>query len=189
MKRALQRSLRHIPSRYVSHWLMPHGAEKSALAQSDGELYDEALRRAVERSTNGKMTTDEKGLPCMNSKQKGKRIELLAVHYLHALGFDQAKRGQQNRGGADSPDVIAPELSNVHFEIKGAGGVDVGTQALVDAYTQSMRDAKEFATPVVMWKPDRKAWRLTMLVCGCLATVTGDLQIKKMLGVANAGGV
>jgi len=52
-----------------------------------------------------------------------------------------------------------------------------------------MRDAKEFATPVVMWKPDRKAWRLTMLVCGCLATVTGDLQIKKMLGVANAGGV
>jgi len=54
-----------------------------------------------------------------NNCRKGKRVELKVVHWLHSLGFTGARRGQQYAGGTDSPDVIVPELPNVHFEVKG----------------------------------------------------------------------
>lgn len=57
-----------------------------------------------------------------NNCRKGKRVELKVVHWLHSLGFNGARRGQQYAGGTDSPDVIVPELPNVHFEVKGRVG-------------------------------------------------------------------
>lgn len=55
----------------------------------------------------------------INSRQKGKRVELQVVHWLRGLGFTEARRGQQFAGGNDSPDVIVSELPNLHLECKG----------------------------------------------------------------------
>lgn len=49
------------------------------------------------------------------SRDKGKRGEREVAAILRAYGYD-GKRGQQHKGGADSPDVVG--LSGVHIEVK-----------------------------------------------------------------------
>jgi len=53
----------------------------------------------------------------IHSRNKGKRGERLWRDKLREHGF-QAKRGQQNRGGEDSPDVICPDIPGIHWEVK-----------------------------------------------------------------------
>ena len=67
------------------------------------------------------------------SRDKGKRGEREVAAILRAHGFD-AKRGQQHRGGKDSPDVVG--LPGVHIEVKY-------TQAfrLWDALAQAEEDS------------------------------------------------
>jgi hypothetical protein len=73
-----------------------------------------------------------------NSRDKGKRGELLFRDYLRARGYTEAKRGQQRAGGTDSPDVIGgpagwhPEVKwvNALLTVKGR-----------DAIAQATRDA------------------------------------------------
>lgn len=45
----------------------------------------------------------------INSRAKGKRGELQLAHKLTELGYP-AERGQQRKGGEDSPDVICDRL-------------------------------------------------------------------------------
>lgn len=49
-------------------------------------------------------------------RDKGKRGELEVVAFMKARGFE-AKRGQQHRGGGDSPDVIH-NIPGIHVEVK-----------------------------------------------------------------------
>lgn len=97
-----------------------------------------------------------------NSRQKGKRGELAAAHYLRSLGFSSARRGVQYSGGPDSPDIVCDELKGVHIEVKyGVKGLDLGTQLWKDACEQSMREAIGLSW-CVLWKPHRREqWRLT----------------------------
>lgn len=122
-----------------------------------------------------------------NSRAKGSRGERLCRDFLKSLGFEGVKRTQQYNGLADQGDVHAPTIPDVHIEVK-VGAVakwDLGTQYLHEACKQARRDAK--GKPwVVLWKPDRKCWRLTaeMQPEGCprgLATVTDPDTIRAIL--------
>lgn len=123
-----------------------------------------------------------------NSRAKGCRGELLARDLLTKLGFKGARRTQQFNGLAEDGDVDGgPQLSNVHIEVK-VGAVkewDLGTKKLMDACLQARRDAK--GKPwVVLWKPDRKCWRLSteMQAPGFplgIATVTDEATMAAIL--------
>ena len=85
----------------------------------------------------------------MNSRQKGKAGELELAKYLRERGFSSAARGQQFRGGADSPDVVG--LPGHHIECKR-----VEALSLYAAYAQACRDAKEGAVPLVVHRKNGK---------------------------------
>lgn len=85
----------------------------------------------------------------MNSRQKGKRGELELAKILRDFGFD-ARRGQQFRGGQDSPDVVG--IPGHHIECKRVEKLNV-----YEAMEQSERDAGD-DVPVVMWRRNGKRW-------------------------------
>ncbi len=102
----------------------------------------------------------------MNSRNKGKRGELLWRDELRANGYP-ARRGQQFAGSAESPDVICEQLDWIHFEVKAVERLNVAV-----AMEQARRDSgKDFApgdqgatgkTPVVVHKRNRRPWLVTM---------------------------
>lgn len=121
----------------------------------------------------------------MKSKAKGKRGELAAVDYLKSLGFVDARRTQQYNG-IGLGDVVCPDsLPHVHIEVKVGGRLDVDSQRLRDACKQAERDADGKAW-CVLWKPDRKQWRLTCAVPRVL-TATGDESVCWCLLHLNGG--
>lgn len=78
----------------------------------------------------------------MNSREKGKRGELELAKYLREHGFTDARRGQQFRGGADSPDCVG--VPGTHLECKR-----VEALSIYAAYEQACRDAAVGTIPVV----------------------------------------
>jgi Holliday junction resolvase len=88
----------------------------------------------------------------INSRSKGKRGELELVEVIRAAGWE-ARRGQQYKGGIDSPDVITNMPGNLHIECKRveAGNLYVWLE-------QAVRDAKPGDMPVVMHKKNAKPW-------------------------------
>lgn len=131
----------------------------------------------------------------MNSKRKGKRIELEAASFLRSIGYADAARGCQFKGSPDSPDIACKSLG-VHVEVKGDQSIGLGTKALNDALDQAYKDAgnagnaimaKTFSPELrpyaVLWKLDRKPWNLTYYSePGVFATVTGEGDIGRALG-------
>lgn len=80
----------------------------------------------------------------MNSRDKGKRGELELAEVLREHGYEGARRGQQFKGGGDSPD-IADAIPGVHIECKR---VESGN--LYAWLEQATRDAAPGNTPIVM---------------------------------------
>lgn len=70
----------------------------------------------------------------MNSRTKGKVGELEFAALLREHGYENARRGQQHRGGGDSPDVIG--LPGFHPEVKRTERFH-----LYDAVDQARRDS------------------------------------------------
>lgn len=90
-----------------------------------------------------------------NSRRKGKRGELELATKLREYGFD-CRRGQQFKGGGDSPDVTG--LPGIHIECKR-----VERLSLEQAMAQSRRDSEGTGdVPVVMHRRDREGWKVTM---------------------------
>jgi len=87
----------------------------------------------------------------MNSRAKGCRGELELAHYLTDHGHP-ARRGQQYRGGDDSPDVICPSLP-LHFEAKRTERL-----RLHESVQQAIDDAGPGKTPIVAYKANRRPW-------------------------------
>lgn len=88
----------------------------------------------------------------INRRIKGKNGELELAAVLREHGFDEAKRGQQHKGGADSPDVTGlPDW--LHPECKR---VESGN--LYTWLEQAKRDGGPDKTPVVMHRRNRKEW-------------------------------
>ena len=84
----------------------------------------------------------------MNSNLKGKTFERWVARYLRESGHKDARRGQQYKGGADSPDVVG--LDGFHVECKNT--------EQWNAYKfmeQSIRDAADGEKPIVIAKKNR----------------------------------
>lgn len=118
----------------------------------------------------------------INSRAKGKRIELQACDFLRSLGFT-CRRGQQFAGGTDSPDVIVDELPGVHIEVKGDKSIRLGSKSCQDAQAQAIADAGD-KTPVVLWWAGRGqcgsiGFRLTVVGTG--ATYVSPSAIARVL--------
>lgn len=90
-----------------------------------------------------------------NSRQKGKRGELEFAHLLTDAGFP-ARRGQQFKGGADSPDVICESLP-YHWEVKRVQSLN-----LHKAMHQAKDEAPPNAPPVVAHRRNGEPWLITM---------------------------
>lgn len=87
----------------------------------------------------------------MNSRAKGKNGELELAAALREFGYE-ARRGQQFKGGGDSPDIVCDGLADFHVECKR---VESGN--LYNWLDQAIRDAGG-KTPVVMHRRSRKGW-------------------------------
>ena len=90
----------------------------------------------------------------MNSRRKGAVGEREIAKYLREHGYD-AHRGQQYKGGADSPDVEG--LPGFHIEVKRVERLDLNA-----AMEQSIRDAAENEIPVVFHRRNNDYWKATM---------------------------
>lgn len=89
----------------------------------------------------------------MNSRAKGASGERELAKVLRGYGYE-ARRGQQYKGGADSPDVIG--LDGIHIEVKRVERLNIS-----DAMAQSIRDAGE-DVPIVAHRKNREEWLVTM---------------------------
>lgn len=117
------------------------------------------------------------------SREKGKVGEREAAKFLRELGFTSAARTQQFRGTKDSPDVLcAADLPNVAIEVKRNDGFDLHTALLSAACEQAAEECgeKEWA---VLWRPNRKPWRLTFEADGpaLIVTVADPQDIRHAL--------
>ena len=93
-----------------------------------------------------------------DSRDKGARGEREIANILTAAGFT-SHRGQQFSGGADSPDVVCPQLKDTyHFEVKHVERLN-----LYDAIEQSNNDKSENQIGLVIHKKNRKPWLVSML--------------------------
>ena len=89
----------------------------------------------------------------INSRTKGKCGELELVNFLKERGIPAA-RGQQFKGGGDSPDVVAGGiLQNFHIEVKR---VQAGNP--YNWMEQACTDADLCKIPVVAHRKNNKPW-------------------------------
>lgn len=91
--------------------------------------------------------------PRINSRNKGACGERELADFLKVRGFPEARRGQQFKGGADSPDVVCAGLEDFHIECKR---VEAGN--LYVWLKQAVRDAAGKKTPVVMHRRNHGEW-------------------------------
>lgn len=89
----------------------------------------------------------------MNSRNKGKRGELLLAEYLREHGYS-ARRGQQY-SGIGGADVVG--LPGVHIECKW-----VERESVRKWVEQAKRDAQAGEMPVVFHKVSRGEWLVTL---------------------------
>ena len=89
------------------------------------------------------------------SRRKGADGERELANLLKTYGFD-ARRGQQYRGGGDSPDVVG--LPGVHIECKRVEKLNVeAAMAQSRRYAEGTKDV-----PVVMHRRNYEKWKVTM---------------------------
>ena len=91
--------------------------------------------------------------PKVNSRAKGARGERFFAAFLRSHGL-AAYRGQQFKGGSDSPDVVCPDLPHVHFEVKNC-------KASLEPYVwleQAIKDAGEGKLRIVVHRAKHHEW-------------------------------
>lgn len=101
----------------------------------------------------------------MNSRDKGKRGERLWAEFLRDHGWTQARRGQQYRGGEDSPDVVEG-IPGTHCEVKFRESLNIYA-----AMHQAQSEARAGNMPYVAHKRNRTQW---------LVTITGEDFVELM---------
>lgn len=106
----------------------------------------------------------------MNSRNKGKRGELMLAEYLREHGYS-ARRGQQYSGVGAADVIGGPE--GVHIECKFVEKLNVR-----GAYEQSRRDAKPGEMPVVFHKISRGEWLVTMSADDFMRLCDGNKNVR-----------
>ncbi|MAK31987.1 hypothetical protein [Acinetobacter sp.] len=89
-----------------------------------------------------------------NSRQKGKRGELMAAKELERLFGCEARRSQQYCGEAGDADIIT-SIDGIHFEVKNVQRLNLHA-----ALEQADSDKKYHDLPVLLYKKNRKKWVL-----------------------------
>lgn len=102
----------------------------------------------------------------MNSRRKGAVGEREIARYLRDNGYSDARRGQQFKGGADSPDVVG--LKGFHIEVKRVERLDLNA-----AMEQSIRDSAENEIPVVFHRKNKDYWKATMRLDDFMEVING----------------
>ena len=100
----------------------------------------------------------------VNSRQKGKRIELEAVKFLKSIGIE-CRRSQQYSGAGHDFDIEIPDAPNLKIEVKGVSGLDLGTK-LMDQYCEKAEADAPYESKAewfILWKKPRMGWRLTFI--------------------------
>ena len=101
-----------------------------------------------------------------NSRRKGAVGEREIAKYLREHGFTDARRGQQFKGGADSPDVVG--LTGFHIEVKRVERLDLNA-----AMEQSIRDSAPNETPIVVHRRNNDYWKVTMRLDDFMEVIHG----------------
>jgi len=103
-----------------------------------------------------------------DSRRKGADAERELAKKLTELGFP-AERGQQKRGGADSPDVICPALAGFHIEAKITQACKMHSPAMLAQWdAQARRDSEGKSVPLVIHRWSRQTiWWVRVLLPGC----------------------
>lgn len=120
----------------------------------------------------------------INSRQKGKRIELEIVNWMKDQGVLSAHRTQQFNGALGLADIEAKtELPSFHIEAKGTKDARLGRAKWLDWYHQLERDCPEHMISVLFHKanncrivgvlPAKSAVTLRLKALG-LRAVKGD---------------
>ena len=101
-----------------------------------------------------------------NSRRKGVVGEREIAKYLRDHGFTEARRGQQFKGGADSPDVVG--LTGFHVEVKRVERLDLNA-----AMEQSIRDSAPNEKPIVVHRRNNDYWKVTMRLDDFMEVIHG----------------
>ena len=101
-----------------------------------------------------------------NSRRKGVVGEREIAKYLRDHGFTEARRGQQFKGGADSPDVVG--LTGFHVEVKRVERLDLNA-----AMEQSIRDSAPDEKPIVVHRRNNDYWKVTMRLDDFMEVIHG----------------
>ena len=101
-----------------------------------------------------------------NSRRKGAVGEREIAKYLREHGFTEARRGQQFKGGADSPDVVG--LTGFHIEVKRVERLDLNA-----AMEQSIRDSAPNEKPIVVHRRNNDYWKVTMRLDDFMEVIHG----------------
>ena len=101
-----------------------------------------------------------------NSRRKGAVGEREIAKYLREHGFTDARRGQQFKGGADSPDVVG--LTGFHIEVKRVERLDLNA-----AMEQSIRDSAPDEKPIVVHRRNNDYWKVTMRLDDFMEVIHG----------------
>lgn len=104
----------------------------------------------MKKSAKKKPTKSAKPKKKINSRTKGKVGELEFAHFLQRRGI-VARRGQQFKGGTDSPDVVG--LAGFHIEVKRT---EAGN--LYNWMHQACTDANPCHVPIVAHRKNNKNW-------------------------------
>lgn len=89
----------------------------------------------------------------INSKQKGKRIELDFVHFLGKNGV-YSFRSKQYCGSNGDADVVSPDLENFHFEVKGGAQVPKKVHEFMEQASKDCQKSRKI--PIVAMRRDHK---------------------------------
>lgn len=89
------------------------------------------------------------------SRDKGKRGEREVVALLRKHGFE-ARRGQQFRGGSDSPDIIH-NMEGFYIEVKLRQNLN-----LYDTIDVAMTEKKSHEDVLVFHRKNARPWLITM---------------------------
>ena len=132
----------------------------------------------------------------VNSKQKGKRVELELVHWLQDHGI-RARRTQQFNGAEGLSDIISEDLPECHIECKGTKDATLNRSTLLDWLEQVNRDCppslpvsvlfcksnnKPFvaATPLSIWEYIKPAAEPCYFAANVEASINPTQELKKV---------
>ena len=90
----------------------------------------------------------------MNSRNKGKRGELMLVRALREYGYE-CRRGQQFCGANGDADVVG--LPGIHIECKYVERLNI-----CDAIAQAVHDVRAGELPAVFHRRNHSSWLVSM---------------------------